>query len=83
MLVQIEADGDQPAERVIADDLVTDCMERWNIAHYHKLGFCKGKDQKGRSQHLLFDLQVPVILGAHVTTGVVQAACTHCTWSWC
>ena len=31
-LVQIEADGEQPAERVIlADDLVTDCMERWNI----------------------------------------------------
>ena len=82
-LVQIEADGDQPAERVIlADDLVTDCMERWNIAHYHKLGFCKGKDLEGlQLQHPLFDLQVPVILGDHVTTesgtGCVHTAPGH------
>ncbi|MTJ01026.1 isoleucine--tRNA ligase [Idiomarina piscisalsi] len=82
-LVQIEADGEQPAERVIlADDLVTDCMERWNIAHYHKLGFCKGKDLEGlQLQHPLFDLQVPVILGDHVTTesgtGCVHTAPGH------
>ncbi|RXS43951.1 isoleucine--tRNA ligase [Idiomarina sp. 29L] len=82
-LVQIEADGDQPAERVIlADDLVTDCMERWNIAHYHKLGFCKGKDLEGlQLQHPLFDLQVPIILGDHVTTesgtGCVHTAPGH------
>ncbi|ATZ72522.1 isoleucine--tRNA ligase [Idiomarina sp. X4] len=82
-LVQIEADGEQPAERVIlADDLVTDCMERWNIAHYHKLGFCKGKDLEGlQLQHPLFDLRVPVILGDHVTTesgtGCVHTAPGH------
>ena len=82
-LVQIEADGEQPAERVIlADDLVTDCMERWNIAHYHKLGFCKGKDLEGlQLQHPLFDLQVPIILGDHVTTesgtGCVHTAPGH------
>ena len=82
-LVQIEADGEQSAERVIlADDLVTDCMERWNIAHYHKLGFCKGKDLEGlQLQHPLFDLQVPVILGDHVTTesgtGCVHTAPGH------
>jgi len=82
-LVQVEASGDQPAERIIvADDLVTDCMERWNITHYHKLGFCKGKDLEGlQLQHPLFELQVPVILGDHVTTesgtGCVHTAPGH------
>ncbi|QZN91586.1 isoleucine--tRNA ligase [Idiomarina abyssalis] len=82
-LVQIEAGDDQPAERVIlADDLVKDCMERWNITHYHKLGFCKGKDLEGlQLQHPLFELQVPVILGDHVTTesgtGCVHTAPGH------
>jgi len=82
-LVQVEASDDQPAERVIlADDLVTDCMERWNIAHYHKLGFCKGRDLEGlQLQHPLFELQVPVILGDHVTTesgtGCVHTAPGH------
>ena len=57
-------------------------MERWNIAHYHKLGFCKGKDLEGlQLQHPLFDLQVPVILGDHVTTesgtGCVHTAPGH------
>ena len=82
-LVQIEAGDDQPAERVIlADDLVKDCMERCNITHYHKLGFCKGKDLEGlQLQHPLFELQVPVILGDHVTTesgtGCVHTAPGH------
>ncbi|RUO67168.1 isoleucine--tRNA ligase [Idiomarina ramblicola] len=82
-LVQVEAGDDQPAERVIlADDLVSDCMERWNITHYHKLGFCKGKDLEGlQLQHPLFELQVPVILGDHVTTesgtGCVHTAPGH------
>ncbi|NWO02297.1 MAG: isoleucine--tRNA ligase [Idiomarinaceae bacterium] len=82
-LVQVEASDDQPAERVIlADDLVSDCMERWNITHYHKLGFCKGKDLEGlQLQHPLFELQVPIILGDHVTTesgtGCVHTAPGH------
>ncbi|RUO79817.1 isoleucine--tRNA ligase [Idiomarina tyrosinivorans] len=82
-LVQIEATDERPAERVIlASDLVTECMERWNIDHYHKLGFCKGADLEGvQLQHPVSDMNVPMILGDHVTTdsgtGCVHTAPGH------
>ncbi|NQZ04637.1 isoleucine--tRNA ligase [Idiomarina sp.] len=82
-LVQIEATDDQQAERVIlASDLVNDCMDRWGINHYHKLGFCKGKAlELLQLDHPLFDIKVPVIMGDHVTTesgtGCVHTAPGH------
>ncbi|EKE80833.1 isoleucine--tRNA ligase [Idiomarina xiamenensis] len=84
-LVQIEADAEKErqAERlIIASDLVADVMQRYDIDHYHKLGFCQGKDLEGvQLQHPLYDLQVPMILGDHVTTesgtGCVHTAPGH------
>lgn len=82
-LVQIEQDDDREAERVIlASDLVNDCMDRWGIKHYHKLGFSTGKKLEGlQLNHPLFDFNVPVILGDHVTTesgtGCVHTAPGH------
>ncbi|RUO65835.1 Isoleucyl-tRNA synthetase [Pseudidiomarina planktonica] len=82
-LVQVEATGEQAAERlIVASDLVNDVMERWNINHYHKLGFCEGAAlELQQLKHPLFDLQVPIILGEHVTTesgtGCVHTAPGH------
>lgn len=82
-LVQVEAVGEQVAERlIVASDLVNDVMQRWNINHYHKLGFCTGAAlELTQLQHPLYDLQVPVILGEHVTTesgtGCVHTAPGH------
>ncbi len=83
-LVQVEADGQRPAQRlIIATDLVSACMDRWGISNYHKLGFCKGAAlELMQLQHpLLADLRVPIILGEHVTTesgtGAVHTAPGH------
>ncbi|RUO41564.1 isoleucine--tRNA ligase [Pseudidiomarina aestuarii] len=83
-LVQVEATAEQPAKRLImATDLVSSAMARWNIEQYHKLGFAKGADlELVAVQHpLLTDQQVPLILGEHVTTesgtGCVHTAPGH------
>lgn len=83
-LVQVEATDERPAQRfVLADELVESAMARWNIDDYHKLGFAKGADLENiKVQHPLFaDVQVPLILGEHVTTdsgtGCVHTAPGH------
>ncbi|RUO78353.1 isoleucine--tRNA ligase [Pseudidiomarina taiwanensis] len=82
-LVQIEADGERPAQRfILADELVSSAMSRWGIEHYHKLGFAKGaKLENVLVKHPLYDHQVPLILGQHVTTesgtGCVHTAPGH------
>lgn len=82
-LVQVEASEAQAAERlIIASDLVNDVMDRWNIKQYHKLGFCSGAELEHVAlKHPLYDLQVPLILGEHVTTdsgtGCVHTAPGH------
>ena len=81
-LVQIEA-GPNGAERlVIATDLVKDVMARANIEKYHALGFCKGAAlELVKLKHPLYDFEVPVVLGDHVTTdsgtGAVHTAPGH------
>jgi len=81
-LVQVE-EGPNGAERlVIATDLVKDVMARANIEKYHALGFCKGAAlELNRLRHPLYDFEVPVILGDHVTTdsgtGAVHTAPGH------
>ncbi len=83
-LVQVEATAERPAQRfVMADELVTSAMERWGIDDYHKLGFAKGEAlELMKLQHPLFsDIQVPFVLGEHVTTesgtGCVHTAPGH------
>ncbi|MDN7134629.1 isoleucine--tRNA ligase [Pseudidiomarina terrestris] len=83
-LVQVEASEERPAQRfVMADDLVTAAMARWGIDDYHKLGFAKGETLENMKVHhpLYSDIQVPLILGEHVTTesgtGCVHTAPGH------
>ena len=83
-LVQVEATDERPAMRlVLADDLVKSAMERWGFNDYHKLGFAKGEALENlQVNHPLFaDIQVPLILGEHVTTesgtGCVHTAPGH------
>lgn len=83
-LVQIEATEERSAQRLIlADELVESAMARWGIDSYHKLGFAKGAALDNMQlQHPLFaDVQVPFVLGEHVTTdsgtGCVHTAPGH------
>lgn len=81
-LVQVEQ-GPNGAERlIIATDLVKDVMTRANIEHYHALGFCQGAAlELAKLKHPLYDFEVPVVLGTHVTTdsgtGAVHTAPGH------
>ncbi len=81
-LVQVEQ-GPKGAERlIIATDLVKAVMDRAGISHYHALGFCQGRAlELVQLRHPLYDFQVPVILGEHVTTdsgtGAVHTAPGH------
>ena len=81
-LVQVEQGEHGPERLIIATDLVTDVMARAGIEHYHALGFCKGKQlELVALQHPLYDFEVPMILGEHVTTesgtGCVHTAPGH------
>lgn len=82
-LVQVEADGDRAAERLIlASDLVTEAMNRYGVAKFHQLGFCSGAVlELLLLQHPLQNRSVPLILGDHVTTdsgtGCVHTAPGH------
>lgn len=80
-VVQIEKEGVKQ-RLVLASDLVKDCMDRFNVDHYHALGYCKGAALEHlQLQHPFYDYQVPVILGDHVTTdsgtGCVHTAPGH------
>ena len=62
---------------ILASELVTSAMERYGVRKYHKLGFCKGADlELVQLQHPLYDRQVPLILGTHVTTDS-GTGCVH------
>ncbi|RUO26378.1 isoleucine--tRNA ligase [Aliidiomarina minuta] len=79
-LVQIE--GDKPERLILASDLVHDCMERFGVEKYHKLGFCHGQAlELQQLKHPLFEQTLPIILGDHVTTesgtGCVHTAPGH------
>lgn len=80
-LVQTEKDGAKE-RMVIASDLVTECMDRFGVEHYHALGFCHGDAlELAKLQHPFYSRQVPVVLGDHVTTdsgtGCVHTAPGH------
>ncbi|OXX44364.1 isoleucine--tRNA ligase, partial [Vibrio sp. V17_P4S1T151] len=83
VLLQIEADGERSAERIIvASELAKSVMDRAGISHYHNLGFCRGADLELMPfDHPFYAFTVPAILGEHVTTesgtGVVHTAPGH------
>lgn len=82
-LIQVEAEGERPAERLIlATDLVEQAMARYGISAYTSLGICQGAAlELAELQHPLQARTVPVILGDHVTTdsgtGCVHTAPGH------
>lgn len=80
-LVQVEDEG-RVQRLIIASDLVKDCMDRFDVQHYHALGYAKGAALENiRIQHPFYDYDVPIILGDHVTTdsgtGCVHTAPGH------
>ncbi|BES69977.1 isoleucine--tRNA ligase [Marinobacter nanhaiticus D15-8W] len=80
-LVQLDA-GNGPERMVLASAMIEDIMGRWSVENYQILGTCGGKAlEHQKLQHPLYDKQVPVILGDHVTTdagtGAVHTAPDH------
>ena len=67
---------------VIAADLVEQCMQRYGIGEFKVLAACKGEALENlKVNHPLNPIQVPLILGEHVTTdsgtGCVHTAPAH------
>jgi isoleucyl-tRNA synthetase len=67
---------------VIAEALLKDVMDRYDIAQYQVVAYAKGEAFEGLMlRHPFYDRQVPVILGEHVTlgagTGAVHTAPGH------
>lgn len=67
---------------IIAEGLLTQLVEEWEVAEHQVLGKCKGKDLEGViTRHPFADRNSPVILGDHVTieqgTGCVHTAPGH------
>ena len=67
---------------LVAQDLSESCAARYGLEQVKVLGRCKGSALENQMlQHCFLDLQVPVILGEHVTTeagtGAVHTAPGH------
>ncbi len=66
----------------VLKDLSEDCLKRYECTDYEVIATFKGKDVEHQLlQHPLFDRQVPLVLGEHVTTdagtGAVHTAPAH------
>nr|WP_136250161.1 isoleucine--tRNA ligase [Ningiella ruwaisensis] len=80
-LVHAEKEGKQHSF-ILALDLVESCMKRYDITRFSVKAQCQGKAlERVLVKHPLLDLQVPLILGEHVTTesgtGCVHTAPAH------
>jgi isoleucyl-tRNA synthetase len=80
-LVQTDV-GAGPERMVLASAMVEDVMVRWDVAGYQVLAQCTGAQLEHLAlQHPVYDKQVPVILGDHVSTdagtGAVHTAPDH------
>ena len=79
----VQCDTDAGAERLLlAECLMKDVMLRFGIENYQVVAYCKGSDLEGQMLgHPLYNREVPVILGDHVTaeagTGAVHTAPGH------
>lgn len=67
---------------IVATDLVETTMTRYGISHYELCGAVSGKVLEHlKLNHLLYERQVPIVLGDHVTiesgTGCVHTAPAH------
>jgi len=79
----VQTDGEHGKERLlVAEGLLKDTMDRWDIDHYRVIAYGRGDSFEGlRLQHPFYDREVPIILGEHVTleagTGAVHTAPGH------
>jgi isoleucyl-tRNA synthetase len=67
---------------LLAEALLTSCLQRYKITEHNIVGRCKGKALEHlKLQHPFYNRQVPVVLGEHVTTetgtGAVHTAPGH------
>ncbi|MBK1641776.1 isoleucine--tRNA ligase [Chromatium okenii] len=81
--VIVEAQTAHGTERLIlAEGLLKDAMDRWQITNYRVVGDGRGRDFEGQQlKHPFYNRAVPIILGEHVTleagTGAVHTAPGH------
>ena len=79
----VQYDGALGKERlVVAEGLLTQTMDRWNIEDYKIIAHGHGDAFEGlKLKHCFYEREVPVILGEHVTleagTGAVHTAPGH------
>lgn len=67
---------------LIAEDMISEVMQRYGVEKFHVAATVPGKDlELLKLQHPLFNIQVPITLGEHVTTdagtGAVHTAPGH------
>jgi isoleucyl-tRNA synthetase len=67
---------------VLAEPMIKDVMVRWNVENYRVIAYARGAALEGlKLQHPFYAREVPIILGAHVTTeagtGAVHTAPGH------
>lgn len=80
-LVEMQLEGGV-RHLVLASDLVESCASRYGAEQFNVVATCQGQAlDKLQLNHPLLDIQVPVILGEHVTTesgtGCVHTAPAH------
>ena len=80
-LVQLDA-GQGPERMILAKDMLEDIMARWEVEDYQVLGTVDGQALEHVTlAHPIYDRQVPVVLGEHVSTdagtGAVHTAPDH------
>ncbi|MCY4357976.1 MAG: isoleucine--tRNA ligase [Gammaproteobacteria bacterium] len=80
-LVRCDA-GNGPEALLLAEDMVSDVMQRYGIDHFETLATAPGAAFESMLlQHPFADKQVPLVLGEHVTTeagtGAVHTAPDH------
>ena len=82
-VVQCDGVGAHVPERlIIAQDLLSDVMARYDVEHYRVVAYCQGADLEDlKVLHPFYEREVPIILGDHVTldagTGAVHTAPGH------
>lgn len=84
----VECQNEKHEWLIIAEDLLTSTMERYQISKYTVLGSVTGEklveklnEHQYKLKHPFYDKEVPVVLGEHVTiesgTGAVHTAPAH------
>lgn len=82
LLNYVLVECDNKERLLIAEDLLANVLQRYQVANHRVLGSTLGEKLQGLLlQHPFYDKQVPIVLGEHVTieagTGAVHTAPAH------